>query len=156
MDKQEFSRRVLAVEGRLYRISCGMLREPQDRMDAVQEAVLKAWQNLNRLRREEFFETWLTRILINECHNIQSARRRIAPMEEMPERAAPPEDGSRALRDALMALDEALRLPLLLSYMEGYRVREIAKILRIPEGTVKSRIARAKRKLRALLEEEDK
>ena len=155
MDKQEFTRRVLAVEGRLYRISCGMLREPQDRMDAVQEAVLKAWQNLNRLRREEFFETWLTRILINECHNIQSARRRIAPMEEMPECAAPPEDGSRALRDALMALDEALRLPLLLSYMEGYRVREIASILRIPEGTVKSRIARARRKLRAQLEGED-
>ena len=48
-----------------------------------------------------------------------------------------------------------MRLPLLLCYMEGYRVREIAKILRIPEGTVKSRIARAKRKLRALLEEKD-
>ncbi|MDO5324441.1 MAG: sigma-70 family RNA polymerase sigma factor [Clostridia bacterium] len=156
MDKQEFTRRVLAVEGRLYRIGCGMLREPQDRLDAVQEAVLKAWQNRNRLRREEFFETWLTRILINECHNIQNARRRSAPMDELPEPAAPPEDGSWALRDALMALDEALRLPLLLSYMEGYRVREIAKILRIPEGTVKSRIARAKRKLRALLEEEGK
>ena len=81
MDKQEFSRRVLAVEGRLYRISCGMLREPQDRLDAVQEAVLKAWQNLGRLRREEFFETWLTRILINECHNIQGARRRIASVD---------------------------------------------------------------------------
>lgn len=155
MDKQEFSRRVLAVEGRLYRISCGMLHEPQDRMDAVQEAVLKAWQNLGRLRREEFFETWLTRILINECHNIQNARRRSAPMDELPECAAPPEDGNRALRDALASLDEALRLPLLLCYMEGYRVREIAKILRIPEGTVKSRIARAKRKLRALLEEKD-
>ena len=155
MDKQEFSRRVLAVEGRLYRISYGMLHNAQDQMDAVQEAVLKAWQNLGRLRREEFFETWLTRILINECHNIQGARRRIASVDELPEPAAPPEDGNRALRDALLALDEALRLPLLLCYMEGYRVREIAKILRIPEGTVKSRIARAKRKLRALLEEKD-
>ena len=112
MDKQEFSRRVLAVEGRLYRISCGMLREPQDRLDAVQEAVLKAWQNLHRLRREEYFETWLTRILINECHNILSARRRIAQVDELPERAAPQEDRNRALRDALLALDEALRLPL--------------------------------------------
>ncbi len=158
MDKQEFSRRVLAVEGRLYRISCGMLHNPQDQMDAVQEAVLKAWQGVNRLRREEFFETWLTRILINECHNIQNARRRIAPLESVPERAAPPEDGNRALREALMTLDEALRMPLLLSYMEGYRTWEIAKILRIPEGTVKSRIARGKRKLKELLrepEEED-
>lgn len=80
MDKQEFSRRVLAVEGRLYRISCGMLREPQDRLDAVQEAVLKAWQNLGRLRREEFFETWLTRILINECHRESRRMRRVHPM----------------------------------------------------------------------------
>ena len=153
MDKQEFSRRVLAVEGRLYRISYGMLHNAQDQMDAVQEAVLKAWQNLHRLRREEYFETWLTRILINECHNIQNARRRSAPMDELPECAAPPEDGNRALRDALASLDEALRLPLLLCYMEGYRVREAARILRIPEGTVKSRIARGKSKLKALLEE---
>ena len=55
MDRQEFTRRVLAVEGRLYRISRGMLRDAQDQMDAVQEAVLKAWRNLDRLRREEFF-----------------------------------------------------------------------------------------------------
>lgn len=153
MDKQEFSRRVLAVENRLYRISYGMLHNPQDQMDAVQEAVLKAWQGRKRLRREAYFETWLTRILINECHNIQSARRRVTPLDPMPERVAPPEDEKRALRDALLTLEEALRLPLMLSYMEGYKVREIAQILHLPEGTVKSRIARAKRKLKALLRE---
>lgn len=158
MDKQEFSRRVLAVEGRLYRISYGMLRNPQDQMDAVQEAVLKAWQGLNRLRREEFFETWLTRILINECHNIQKARRCVAPLDSIPEPPAPPEGADRALHDALMALGEELRLPLILNYMEGYRQREIAALLKIPEGTVKTRILRAKRELRKLLEapEEDR
>ena len=156
MDKQEFSRRVLAVEGRLYRISRGMLRDAQDQMDAVQEAVLKAWRSRDRLRQEEFFETWLTRILINECHNIQNARRRIVPLERVPERAAPAADANEALYEALMALDEALRLPLMLNCVEGYRIREIARILRLPEGTVKSRIARAKRTLRELLEEEEK
>ena len=156
MDRQEFTRRVLAVEGRLYRISRGMLRDAQDQMDAVQEAVLKAWRNLDRLRREEFFETWLMRILINECHNIQNARKRIVPLERVPERAAPAADANVALYEALMALDEVLRLPLLLNCVEGYRVREIARILHIPEGTVKSRMARAKCKLRELLEEDDK
>ena len=156
MDRQEFTRRVLAVEGRLYRISRGMLRDAQDQMDAVQEAVLKAWRNLDRLRREEFFETWLTRILINECHNIQNARKRIVPLERVPERAAPAADANVALYEALMALDEVLRLPLLLNCVEGYRVREIARILHIPEGTVKSRMARAKCKLRERLEEDDK
>ena len=154
MNKQEFTRRVLAVENRLYRISCGMLKNPQDRMDAVQEAVTKAWANVDRLRREEYFETWLTRILINECHNLQSAGKNIVPLDKLPEQGAY-EGGNKPLRDALLALDMKLRLPVLLYYMEGYKLREIAQILRIPEGTVKTRLTRAKKKLKSLLEEEE-
>lgn len=153
MNKQEFTRRVLAVENRLYRIGMGMLQNPQDCMDAVQEAVIRAWVNLPRLRREEFFETWLTRILINECHNIQNARKKIVPLDVLPEQGACAGD-NKPLRDAVSALDETLRLPVLLYYMEGYKLREIAQILKLPEGTVKTRLARAKRKLRGLLEEE--
>lgn len=153
MNKEEFTRRVLAAENRLYRIGVGMLQNRQDCMDAVQEAVLKAWTNLSRLRREEFFETWLTRILINECHNIQSRRGKIVSLERMSE-----QDGctgeNEPLRDAVAALDETLRLPVLLYYMEGYKVREVAQILNIPEGTVKTRLLRAKTKLKRLLEEE--
>ena len=155
MSRQEFTRRVLALEGRLYRISCGMLRSPQDRQDAVQEAVLKAWQKLDGLRNEEFFETWLTRILINECYNLLAARKTQLPLEEAPELPAADEGGNRALRDALLGLDEKLRLPVMLHYMEGYRVREIAGILGLPEGTVKTRLARAKRELKKYLEEEE-
>ena len=155
MNRQEFTRRVLALEGRLYRISCGMLRSPQDRQDAVQEAVLKAWQKLDGLRNEKFFETWLTRILINECYNLLAARKTQLPLEEAPELPAADEGGNRALRDALLGLDEKLRLPVMLHYMEGYRVREIAGILGLPEGTVKTRLARAKRELKKYLEEEE-
>jgi len=154
MNKQEFTRRVLAVENRLYRISCGMLKNPQDRMDAVQEAVTKAWANVDRLRREEYFETWLTRILINECHNIQNARKNIVQLECLPEQGAY-EGDHKPLRDAVLALDMQLRLPVLLYYMEGYKLREIAEILRIPEGTVKTRLTRAKQKLKKLLEEDE-
>jgi len=154
MNKQEFTRRVLAVENRLYRISCGMLKNPQDRMDAVQEAVTKAWANADRLRREEYFETWLTRILINECHNILKVRRNIVPLDSLPEQGVHTGD-NKPLRDAILALDMDLRLPVLLCYMEGYRLREIAQILHIPEGTVKTRLARAKKKLKTLLEEDE-
>ena len=154
MNKQEFARRVLAVENRLYRISCGMLKNPQDRMDAVQEAVMKAWANVHALRREEYFETWLTRILINECHNILKARKNIVQLESLPEQGAYTGD-NKPLRDALLALDVQLRLPVLLYYMEGYRLREIAQILRVPEGTVKTRLTRAKKKLKTLLEEDE-
>lgn len=154
MNKQEFTQRVLAMENRLYRISCGMLDNHQDRLDAVQEAVLKAWANVGRLREERYFETWLTRILINECHNIQSARKRSVSLECIPEQGVQAADADQPLRDALAALSLDLRLPVLLFYMEGYKTREVAQILRIPEGTVKTRLMRAKRKLRMLLEEE--
>ena len=154
MNKQEFTRRVLAVENRLYRISCGMLKNPQDRMDAVQEAVTKAWANVHSLRREEYFETWLTRILINECHNIQNARKNIGPLDSLSEQGAY-EGNNKPLRDAILALEMQLRLPVLLYYMEGYKLREIAQILRIPEGTVKTRLTRAKKKLKSLLEEDE-
>ena len=154
MNKQEFTRRVLAVENKLYRISCGMLRNPQDRMDAVQEATIKAWANVHRLRREEYFETWLTRILINECHNLQNARKNIVQLECLPEQGAY-EGNNKPLRDAILALEMQLRLPVLLYYMEGYKLREIAQILDIPEGTVKTRLTRAKKKLKSLLEEDE-
>lgn len=153
MDKAEFTRWVLAAENRLYRISCGMLDSHQDRLDAVQEAVLKAWAKLDQLREEKYFETWLTRILINECHNLQHGRGRSLPLEDAPEPIAPPGE-NRELREAISQLSMELRLPILLYYMEGYKLREIAQILGIPDGTVKTRLLRAKKKLRAMLEEE--
>ena len=156
MNRQEFSRRVLALEGRLHRISYGLLRNAQDQQDAVQEAVLKAWQKLGGLRREEFFETWLTRILINECYNLLSARKNALPLEAVPETKEMPEGKDCSLHDALLRLEEKLRLPVMLHYMEGYRVREIAGILKLPEGTVKTRLARAKRELKKYLEEEER
>lgn len=153
MDKQEFTARVLAMEGRLYRISRGLLAEEQDRLDAAQEAVIRAWQNLSRLRHEEFFETWLTRILINECRNIQRSRSRVLPLDAAPEQAAPA-DADGELRRAVAALNVQLRLPVLLKYMEGYKTREIARILEIPEGTVKSRLRRARAELKRTLGED--
>ena len=153
MNKREFTQRVLAMENRLYRISCGMLFDANDRADAVQEAVVKAWANVHRMRNEQFFETWLTRILINECHNIQRLRRKIIPLETVPERPSSDEkDGN--IKDAVLSLEEEYRLPVILHFMEGYKTREVAEILKIPEGTVKTRLARARKMLKRLLEEE--
>lgn len=154
MNRQEFTHRVLALEGRLHRISYGLLRNAQDQQDAVQEAVLKAWQKICSLRDERFFATWLTRILINECYNLLSARKGAVPLDAVQEIPSAAGEANRELRDAVLALDEKLRLPVLLHYMEGYRVREIAEILKLPEGTVKTRLARAKREMKKHLEEE--
>lgn len=151
MEREEFTRRVRAVTDRLYRIAYGQLREPQDRMDAVQNALLKAWSGRHRLRQPEFFETWLIRILINECHDIQRRQKRVLPMEAPPE--TPSTDDERTqLRDAILQLPEKLRMPLILHYMEGYTVAETAHILHIPCETARSRLRRARTALKNLFD----
>lgn len=152
MTRDEFADRVRASQDKLYRITYGLLREPQDRMDAVQDAIFKAWCNLRRLRTEDYFDTWLIRILINECHNRQRAQSRLVPLDSAPE---PSESfsGDSQLRDAILALPEKLRIPIILHYMEGYRTDEIAQMLRLPGGTVRSRLRRARAMLKTLLEQ---
>ena len=111
---------------------------------------MRAWANVGKLREERYFDTWLVRILINECKRLCAARRRhpVAPADAGP----PPEDPE--LGDALKALDEKYRLPIVLHYLEGYSLEEIAWLLRIPAGTVKSRMHAGRRALKAMLEEE--
>lgn len=154
MTREEFERRVVAGQGRLYRIARGYLRGAQDCLDAVSEAILKAWQNIGALRDDARFEPWLTRILIRECVNIQRRQKRVQPVETLPESAAPPA-GNAALRNALDALPQNLRAATVLHYMEGYDVNTIAHLLRAPRGTVCGWLRQARGRLRDALKEEE-
>lgn len=147
MTNDEFSARIIAMMQTLYRISYSELSQGSDRDDAVQECLYKAWQKHHQLKDERFFQTWVVRILINECHNIQKKRSREIPLNELPERIAP-SCADLELHDALINLSEQLRLPIVLHYMEGYTIKEIARILRLPQGTVKSRMLRGRRELK--------
>ena len=151
MDKATFEQLYRDMLPGLYRLAQSMLRQTADAQDAVQQAAVKAWLSLERIRpggeRAHF-----TRIVINECRNIQHQRMRQTPVESIPERAE--EARGDDLKLAIDALPEELRLPLLMKYMEGYREREIAKALEIGIPSVKNRLFRARRKLRELLTEE--
>ena len=153
MTRERFAERIVQMTQTLYRVSYAMLSQPSDREDAVQECLIRAWQKRETLRDERYLQTWVIRILINECHNIQRRYRRESPEEVLPERTAPPE-ADRALHDALLRLEPKLRIPVVLHYMEGYSVEETAKMLRLPPGTVKSRMLRARKALKELLLEE--
>ena len=153
VERDEFTRRILELRPALYRVTYGLLAAESDREDAVQSAIVKAWQNHGRLRDEGALSAWMMRIVINECYNILRAQRRVSVTDALPERAAPP-DADAELHDALMALPDTLRLPVILHYMEGYRVDEVARMLRLPQGTVKSRLRRARMQLRQQLDEE--
>lgn len=149
MDKDAFTEAVLAAEGTLYRIAKSILREDADCADAVQEAILKAYISLNRLRETRYFKTWLCRILIRECYKIFRKREKTVSLAEAGElTAAVQEIGESPLYDIIMALDQRLRPVVVMHYIEGFSTQEIAAALGIPQGTVKSRLSRARKQLK--------
>ena len=150
MDKDFFVQEIERNSGKLYRVAYSLLQNNDDCKDALQETALKAWEKRHTLRNEAYFATWITRILINECRNIQRKRRRTVSLEEAPEPSQEPPDP--ALAFALRSLPEKLRLPLVLQCSEGMSYAEIAHALRTTESTVRGRIHRAKEQLRKELE----
>lgn len=153
MDEREFAARVKARERQLYRVAFAMMQSDADAADAVQEALVSAWLHIGSLREAAFFETWLTRILINECKRLMRKRfLRPLPIAEVTPTAPAPDMG---LRQALSALSPNDRMALVLKHVEGYSIEEIAHMLRLPGGTVKSRLSRARTRLKALLEKEE-
>ena len=150
MDREQFTSAVLAAEPTLYRVAKTMLRSEHDCADAAQQAILRAWEQLDSLRSTRYFKTWLVRILINECSTILRRQQRLAPYDAAAAEAipAPAADDYSDLYAAITALEEKLRLPVELYYLEGLKTREIAGMLGIPENTVKTRLRAAREHLR--------
>lgn len=156
MDKADFTCRVLNAENSLYRIAKTILISDTDCEDAVQETILRAWQRRDTLRQPEYFQTWLTRILINECNRLARKRPDTVALEDCGDLAAPdggPVDGE--LRESILRLPRKLRTTVVLYYIEGYSVQETAKLTHVPAGTVKSRLSKARSLLRAQMFDTD-
>lgn len=149
MNKEDFAARMEAMEGTLYGVARTYLRIPADCADAVQESVLKAWRGLSALRDESYSETWAVRILINECKAILRKGKRMVLMADLPDGGVP-QDADKAVYEAIYALDIRYRAPFVLYHVEGYSVQEISTMLRLPKGTVTSRLQRARKNLRQI------
>lgn len=154
MTNDEFALRVERLRPVLYRVCWSQLDSAADRDDAVQEALLRAWEKRGTLRDARYFDTWLIRILLNVCHDHQRRRRRDVLTDAPPEPEARDDPRLEQLRDALSALGEKQRVCVLLHYIEGYELREVARMLGVGESAVKLRLMRGRRKLRQLLTEE--
>lgn len=155
MDKDDFAARVTTMQQSLYRVAASYLRGEADRLDAVCEAIARAWEKRGALRDERLFSTWITRILIRECVNIQRRQRRSVPVDVLPEQIQE-EEGSdvRSLREAIETLPQRQRTMLVLHYMEGYDVREVARIMGTTTGAVCAGLSRARETLRRRIGEE--
>lgn len=152
MNDRDYMARVRAMEGRLYRIAQAMLWRDADCADAIQEAVFRGWMKKGQINEPAYFETWLIRILINQCKDVLRRRRR----DPLPLDIETGQEDRLCenvhLRACLKRLPEEYRIPLLLHHLEGYSIRDVAKMLCLPEKRVTARLYRARKALRALLD----
>ncbi|MGH3029754.1 MAG: RNA polymerase sigma factor [Gaiellaceae bacterium] len=150
-DRYAFEMLVERHQARLYTLAARLLGSREDAADAVQEAFLRAWLGLARFRGGARFSTWLYRIGLNAAHD-QRLKRKAEPAGERPEPVDPRDrfaesELSGELQDALNALEESFRVAVVLSDVLGCSYAEIAELTGVPEGTVKSRIFRARGEL---------
>jgi RNA polymerase sigma-70 factor (ECF subfamily) len=157
--RREFEERLAECGSLAYRVARGVLRNTADAEDVAQEAMLRAYRRFDRLRDRTRFRAWLVRIAFRlALDRLRSGKRRelrdtvwFQPEHHPP--AANAEDLAVSnefqghLENALAELPEKLRLALLLAAMEGHTIEEIAGMLAISTGTVKSRIFYARRQL---------
>jgi RNA polymerase sigma-70 factor, ECF subfamily len=157
--RREFEERLAECGPLAFRVARGVLRNTADAEDVAQEALLRAYRRFDRLRDRNRFRSWLVRIAFRlALDRLRSGKRRelrdalwSQPGREQP--AATAEDLAASsefqahLENALAELPEKLRLVLLLAAMEGHTIEEIAALVGVPVGTVKSRIFLARKQL---------
>lgn len=152
MNATTFQAQTKRIEKLLYRIAWSYLGNNQDVEDAVQEALMKAWEKRDTLRDEYLFKPWLARILVNQCKNVLRRRGRVSffPLEEQTV-AAGSEPQAMAVYNAMLRLKPEQRMAVTLFYLDGFSVNEIAQALGSPAGTVKTRLHAARKQLKRLL-----
>ena len=140
----------------LYRAAFAVCRNPQDAEDVVQETLLAYFRSDKQFESDEHIRAWLIRVAVNKARNATICfwRRNRRSLEDYMDALTFEDAGDRELLDAVLRLPERYRIVIHLFYYEDYSIREIAALLDIGEGSVKSRLSRARKMLKAQLSEE--
>lgn len=152
-NKEAFEDLMQAQAQSMYKVAKAILKNDEDVLDAMQETALTCWEKIGTLKQERYFKTWLIRILINHCNEICRQRRYTVPDESIPETGRQDESFLNVeWDDFLNGLDRKHRTVVILYYVQEFKTREIAEILKVNESTVRSRLAAAREKMEVLYE----
>ncbi|MDK0563528.1 sigma-70 family RNA polymerase sigma factor [Clostridium perfringens] len=133
----------------IYRVARGILNNKEDIEDAIQNTIIKSYEKIGTLKKDEFFKSWIIRILINECNLILRRNKKTIFLDKLENEESYSDDyGNIELTSVVNSLSEDLRITTVLYYFEDMSTKEISEMLNIAEGTVRSRLARAREKLR--------
>ena len=165
-DREAFSQLIMQYQVPLYNMALRMVGSREDAADITQEGFLRAWEKIRTLR-DAPFKSWIFQITVNLCYDHFRRGRRygVMPDEDQggkivglgialpdPQERAEANERARVVRDSIEALDHDMRTALVLRDINGMTYDEIAGILGVPLGTVKSRIARARAQVQESLQ----
>ncbi|MBQ9266972.1 MAG: sigma-70 family RNA polymerase sigma factor [Clostridia bacterium] len=148
-NNQRFEFYVSQYKDMLYKLAYAYLKSEADSNDVIQNVFLNFYKTKKEFESEEHMKYFLVRCTINECKKVWRAPwSRLVSFEEASAENAEESNIDLDLLNSIMALDRNYRLVIVLFYIEGYRINEIARILNVPVGTVGSRLSKAKEKLK--------
>lgn len=152
MKRMEFSEQINIYRYQLYVVAYTILGNEDDAQDAVCSAILNAYEHLDQLKDSRKFKAWLITITKNEALQLRRKRMELPGDEKVEELLEPVRDSYNELWDVVQNLKEEFRLVIVLFYYNDLSMREIAQILDIPVGTVKSRLNRGRNLIKEALE----
>lgn len=150
-DADAFTELMQSQMQNMYKTAWAMLRNNEDAADAISDTILVCWEKLGQLKQTEFFRTWMTRILINQCNDILRQRKREYPVDEVQETAKCSQEYENVeWMEMLNGLDEKYRMVMILYYVNELKTTEISDILHMPVSTVRTRLSRGRNQMASL------
>lgn len=158
-DKEEFISNINQNRLKMYKTAIAILKNEDDANDAIQDTLYSAYKNYENLKEKAYFSTWVIRILINKCYDIINKNKKIAYIDDsITENTTGTEDNyeiENSLEWVLKQIDKDLKDIVVLYYYDELSVTEISNILGTPQGTVKSRLARAREQIGKIIKKEE-
>lgn len=151
LNNDQFAELINEHKTNMYRLALGILHKEADAQDIVSESVIRAYENIGSLKNIAKFKPWIMQIVVNEARGIYRKSKRLECVEDMDVLQLSHQDEHHELWDVVIRLEYIYREVIILYFYEQMQIKEISKILHIAEGTVKSRLFRAKKLLKEML-----
>lgn len=151
-DKDSFSELINSLKMDLYKIAKVRLKDEDDVLDAIQETIISSYKSIKKLNNPDNFKKWIIKILINKCNNIYLQKNnKIVSLDDFTDVSEYWNDKellNLEIEDILKYLTDEEKMIITLYYLEDYKIKEIAWLLDMNENTVKTKMSRAKNKLK--------
>ena len=156
LDTAQFNAYAAKYMDTVFRLAFSMLKSPADADDVTQNVLLSLYRTDYQFESDEHVRNWLMKVTVNECRKVwRRPFRSHENIDDYAETLAFEDSSYRDLFEAIMHLDRDKRTVIVLYYIEGYSIKEIAEILDVPAATIGTRLARARAKLAQYLKEEE-